>query len=64
MLLEKRDQALAHGAIFGLHGRDGARRGVGADRFGEVLELDLAGVGEGDGDAQRLLEFAMLSGQA
>jgi len=62
VLVEMLDQELAQGAIFGLHGRRGARRVVGADRFGEVLDLDLAGVGEGDGGAQRLLELADVEG--
>jgi len=64
VLVEMLDQELTHGVIFGLHGRRGAERGVGADRFGEVRELDLAGVAEGDGDAQRLLELADVEGQA
>jgi hypothetical protein len=58
---EELDDALTEDAIFGAQAGD-ARREVGADGFGEVLEADLAGVGEGDGGAQGLLELADVEG--
>lgn len=44
-------------------GADVAALGAeGADHFGEVFETDLAGVGQGDGGAQRLLKLADVEG--
>src|SRR5688500_10557750 len=61
VLAEELDDALAEDAIFGAQAGD-ARGEGGADGFGEVVEADLARVGEGDGGAQGLLELADVEG--
>src|SRR5262249_13523023 len=62
VLVEMLDQELAQGAVFELRVRRCAGRVDTAARFGEVLELDLAGVGEGNDRAQRLFELADVEG--
>ena len=63
VLAEKLAQELTQRLILGQQGRGGGGPAlVRADGFGEVLEVDLAGVGQGDGGEQRLLELADVGG--